>query len=193
MMRVQGMARRAATLVCLMTVALSAACDRGPKGPPIGSTTRSIADSADQVVFGQRTMITDRGVLRAEILADTSFVFDENSRVDMRVVHGTFFSSVGVKDALLTSARAKYNVRDEGFEANGNVVVTSLDGRRLTTEHLVFDQRANKLSSEVAFVMTEPGGREMRGIGFDSDPDMNNVRVHKSSSGKAGAVIVPNR
>ncbi len=180
-------------LAPLLAAALVAACDKGPKGPPIGSTSRSVADSADQVVFGQRTMITDRGVLRAEILADTSFVFDENSRVDMRVVHGTFFSSVGVKDALLTSVRAKYNVRDEGFEANGNVVVTSLDGRRLTTEHLMFDQRSNKLSSEVAFVMTEPGGREMRGIGFDSDPDMNNVRVHKSSSGKAGAVIVPNR
>lgn len=193
MMQATSFARRVAPVALVIAAALVAACDRGPKGPPIGSTTRSVADSADQVVFGQRTMITDKGVLRAEILADTSFVFDENSRVDMRVVHGTFFSSVGVKDALLTSARAKYNVRDEGFEANGNVVVTSLDGRRLTTEHLMFDQRSNKLSSEVAFVMTEPGGREMRGIGFDSDPDMNNVRVHKSSSGKAGAVLVPNR
>lgn len=193
MTRLHRLAARVPALVCLVATVVAAACDKGPKGPPLGATTRSIADSADQVVFGQRTMITDRGVLRAEILADTSFVFDENSRVDMRVVHGTFFSSVGVKDALLTSARAKYNVRDEGFEATGNVVVTSLDGRRLVTEHLVFDQRANKLSSEVAFVMTEPGGREMRGIGFDSDPDMNNVRVHKSSSGKAGAVMVPNR
>jgi len=39
-------------------------------------------------------------------------------------------------------------------------------------------------------VLTEPG-REASGIGFVSDPDMNNIRILKSSRAKAAAVRLP--
>ena len=168
----------------------------GCNGDPAKAATAgkaTMADSADQVIFGARTLITDGGLKRAEIRSDSAFFFDENTRVEMSgFVHGTFFNSQGAMDAILTSRRGMYNTRSGMLEARGNVVIKSLDGRTLTTPFVRFDQRLNKISSDSAFVMTEPG-REVRGTGFVSDPDMNNIVVLHLKQGKTGAVALPEK
>lgn len=186
-------ARAALTAVALLTAALVGGACRKSNSPPIGTGKKSLADSADQIIFGQRTLITDRGLSRAEILADTSFFFDENTRIVMRKVNGTFFNSAGMKDAILTSEEGLYNSRFGVLEARGNVVITSLDGRRLTSPMVHFDQRINQMMSDTTFVLTEPNGREIRGIGFKSDPDMTNIKIDRVISAKGGAVTVPDR
>lgn len=151
---------------------------------------KAMADSADQVIFGQRTLITDRGLQRAQIESDTAYFFDENTRVDMRIVRGIFFSSVGAKDAILTSRTGLYNTRSQLLEAHGEVVISTVDGRTLKTPFLRYDQRVNQISSDSAFVLTE-SGRELRGIGFVSDPDMNNITVKHAQKAKAGTFTLP--
>jgi hypothetical protein len=71
--------------------------------------------------------------------------------------------------------------------ARKNVVVVSEDGRRLTTPELNYNQQTNEISSDSAFVMTEPN-RRVEGIGFRSDPDMKNIRILKGASGIARGV-----
>jgi len=71
--------------------------------------------------------------------------------------------------------------------ARKNVLVVSEDGRRLTTPELVYNQQRNEISSDSAFVMTEPN-RRLEGIGFRSDPDMKNIRILKGASGMARGV-----
>ena len=58
------------------------------------------------------------------------------------------------------------------------------DGRRLTTPELKYDQQRNEISSDSAFVMTEPN-RRLEGIGFRSDPNMKNIQILKGASGFA--------
>jgi LPS export ABC transporter protein LptC len=169
---------------------LTAAC-KEIKGPPVAANKKTIADSADQVLWGQQTIITDRGLLRAEIHADTAYFFDENTRSDMRIVDGVFFDSQGARDAVLTSRAGIYNQRLNSLEASGDVVITSVDGRRLVTPFVRYDQRQNLVSSDSVFTLTAPDGRVLHGIGFVTDPDLNNVHVIKEISGKAGAVVVP--
>lgn len=154
-----------------------------------------MADSADQVLWGQRTLITDKGLLRAEIHADTAYFFDENTRSDMRVVDGVFFDSQGAREAVLTARSGIYNQRLNSLEAYGDsarpVIITAIDGRRLETSFVRYNNGANLVSSESTFTMTEPGGRVVHGIGFVTDPDLNNVKVLKLISAKAGPVVVP--
>ncbi len=154
-----------------------------------------MADSADQVLWGQRTLITDKGLLRAEIHADTAYFFDENTRSDMRVVDGVFFDSQGAREAVLTARTGIYNQRVNSLEAYGDsarpVIITAIDGRRLETSFVRYNNTANLVSSESTFTMTEPGGRVVHGIGFVTDPDLNNVKVLKLISAKAGPVVVP--
>jgi LPS export ABC transporter protein LptC len=137
-------------------------------------------------MFGINTLLTDRGVRNAELQADTAFFFDENTRIELRGVTLTFYTRTGERNSVLTSREGTYNTRQSRMEARGNVVVVSDDGRRLTSEQLRYDQARNEISSDSAFVLTEPG-RRLEGIGFTSDPNMDNVRVHRLIEGQ-GAV-----
>jgi LPS export ABC transporter protein LptC len=170
----------------VMTLPLVAAvaCSDGTAPPPISRSP--LADSADQLMFGIETLLTDRGVLNARLEADTAFFFDENTRIELRGVHLTFFTRTGERNSVLTSREGTYNMRQAKMEARGNVVVVSEDGKRLTSEQLRYDQTRDEISSDSAFVLTEPD-RRIEGIGFTSDPNMNNVRVHRLIEG-AGAV-----
>jgi LPS export ABC transporter protein LptC len=178
-------------LAMAVVIGVSACGDKkAAAGAATSKGKKSMADSADQVIFGQRTLITDRGLNRAQIESDTAYFFDENTRVDMRIVRGLFFSSVGAKDAVMTSRTALYNTRTQMLEAHGEVVINTIDSRTLKTPFLRYDQRTNQISSDSAFVLTEPG-REVRGIGFVSDPDMNNIFVKHGQKTKAGTFTLP--
>lgn len=159
------------------------------KQPPVSGRS-VLADSADQVMWGARFNFTDRGLQRAELFADTAFFFNDNTRVELSNVHTTFFTTAGAKDAVLTSSTGTYTSRNGGMIARKNVVVVSEDGRHLTTEQLAYDQTTNEISSDSAFVLTEPN-RRLEGVGFRSDPGLNNVRVLRGASGFAGQLKNP--
>lgn len=176
-----------AAYAALAAALLGAACsDVSQSAPPVQAA--SMLDSADQIAFGTRTLVTDGGLLRAEVFADSTFFLDQNTRIEMRVVHGVFFGATGAKDATLTAVRGKYLSRDGVLEAWGNVIVTSVDGRVLRSPMLRFDSKLNQVTSDSAFVLTDPDGKEMRGVGFEADPNLNVVRVRRLQSGRGGAV-----
>lgn len=148
----------------------------------------SALDSADQVAFGSRTVLTDAGLLRAEIFADTTLFLQQNTRIAMRVVHGVFFNAQGSRDATVTADRATYDSRAQVLEAYGNVVVTSVDGRVLKSPMLRFENTQNQILSDSAFTLTEPDGKEMSGVGFRADPNLSVVTVLRVDRGRGGAV-----
>jgi LPS export ABC transporter protein LptC len=149
-----------------------------------------LADSADQVMYGAHFNLTDKGLSRAELLSDTAYFFDDNTRIELRKVEATFYTTTGARDAYLTSKKGTYQSRVGSMLARDSVVVTTEEGRRLVTPELKFDQASNEISSDSSFVLTEPG-RRLAGIGFRSDPNMQNVRILKTKSGSTGAVTIP--
>ena len=166
-------------------IAIGAACSNKTE-PPV-ATHSPLADSADQVIFGAKFQLNDEGISRALLHADTAYTFDDNTRIELQNVNTTFFTSTGAKDAVLTSRRGTFNNRTNNMIARDNVVVVSEDGRRLTTQELIYNQGRNEIASDSAFVMTEPN-RRLEGIGFRSDPNMKNIRILKGASGFARGV-----
>ena len=171
--------------LCALAIVGAAACS-SKKQPPIAAHS-PLADSADQVMYGARFNLTDKGLQRAQLQADTAYFFEDNTRIELENVHTTFFTATGAKNAVLTSNRGRFNSRTNNMVARKNVVVVSEDGRRLTTPELNYNQQTNEISSDSAFVMTEPN-RRLEGIGFRSDPDMKNIRILKGASGVARGV-----
>ncbi|MDQ6830140.1 MAG: LPS export ABC transporter periplasmic protein LptC [Gemmatimonadota bacterium] len=165
-----------------MAIAAAAlvACEK--KGvQPTANKQNPLADSSDQVMYGIDTYLTDRGLMRAELKADTGYFFDDNTRIELRNLHVTFYTQTGQKNAVLTSTEGTYNTRLLQTEARKNVVVTSEDGKRLTTEQLKYQQNANLISSDSAFVLTQTD-RTLKGIGFTSDPNLSNIKVLRNPS-----------
>ena len=184
------MTPRRIALVGLTAAALTAgACGKNAEPPAVAANPR--ADSADQVMYGARAILTDKGLMRAELFGDTAYFFDDNTRIELLVVKTTFFTALGAKSAVLTSKEGTYRTQGS-MEARGNVIVVSEDGRRLTTPQLRYDQQRDEISSDSAFVLTEPG-RRVEGVGFVSDPNMKNIRIHKTTSGSTGRVTIPNQ
>ena len=180
---------RLAALAALAATLSPLAC--GKTKEAVVQPTNAYADSSDQVMYGARSLLTDQGLLRAELHADTAYFFDENSRIEMRTVRTTFYTQTGAKNAVLTSRAGTYDQRRQQMTARGDVVVVGEDGRRLESQQLKYDQRMNQISSDSAFTVTEPGGRRLSGIGFISDPQMNNMRCLRACGGAAGQVILP--
>jgi LPS export ABC transporter protein LptC len=174
-----------AIAVCALALVGAIACSQ-KKQPPVAAHS-PLADSADQVMYGMRFVLTDKGLNRAMLQSDTAYFFDENTRIELEKVHTTFFTTNGAKNALLTSERGRYNSRTNNMVARNNVVVVTEDGRRLTTPELTYNQQTNQISSDSPFVMTEPN-RRLEGVGFRSDPDMKNIQILKGASGMAKGV-----
>ncbi len=182
--------RRLAAIVALaIAAAAGGACAR-TEGPPLGAGRDALADSADQVMYKAQFAITDRGLRRADIDTDTGYFFNQNTRMVLRPLRGTFFSSNGAKDGIIQAREGTYDTRTGMLEARGDVLINTLDGKRLETPYAKFDQRLNLITSDSAFVMSEPG-KEMRGIGFTSDADLTTFRVTQLISAKAGTVAIP--
>ena len=176
---------RVFVVVGLLAASVSLACTN-KKQPPVEAHS-PLADSADQVMYPARFNLTDQGLQRAHVDADTAYFFDDNNRMELQGVHATFFTVTGAKDAVLTSRHGTTNTRTNNMIARKDVVVVSEDGRRLTTPELIYNQQKNEISSDSAFVMTEPN-RRLEGIGFRSDPNMKNIQILSGAKGVAKGV-----
>jgi len=180
--------RRAMLLPGLISVAAVAGCRRDQKAAVARVATT--ADSADQVMYKMGIILTDRGVQRADLSADTAYFFDENTRIELRVVSTTFFNKDGARSGVLTSRRGTYNTRANVMEARQNVVIVGVDGKRLMSPMVRFEQFRNQIVSDSPFVLIE-GERRLEGIGFESDPQMLSVKVRKLSRGTGASIVLP--
>ena len=181
--------RFAVVAVALLAGALGA-CSDAQQPPVVARPT--MADSADQVMFGVRSAITRDGIRRGELFSDTAFVFDQNARMELRGVHVRFYTEAGVLQGTLVSREGTFNTRSGVMEARGNAVVTTEDGRQLTSPQLRYQKAEDLILSDSSFVLTTPTER-VEGIGFRSDPQLRNITILRTLGGAGGSVRLPNQ
>ena len=155
---------------------------------PAVAKASAIPDSANQVVFGARHVLTDQGVNKGLLLSDTAFAYDDATRLEFRRVHFTFYTAQGLPDGVMTARSAVYNSRLSRLEARGDVVVTRNDSTRLASQQLVYDQARNQIFTDSAFVLNRPE-KQFSGIGFESDPQLSNWKCLRACKGIAPVQI----
>jgi LPS export ABC transporter protein LptC len=174
------------TLAVVLMLAASA-CDRGPKTPVVPGA--SPADSADQIMENVHITLFVKGLRRGEVFADTAYTFDEQTRFDFRKARATFNKETGAPDGTMTANRAIYSTRSQILEGFGNVIVTSTDGKKLTSPHVKFNQSTNEISSDTTFTVTQ-GDKLQSGVGFTTDPNLTRWTC-KSKCVASGLVNLP--
>lgn len=180
--RSRGGASRAAWL-CLGVWA----CGGGGMQP---TATQQVLDSADQVLIGMTHYVTETGLQRARVRADTAYFFASTQSAELRNLHITFYDAHGAETSTLTAREGTYHWRTQDMEGRGNVVaVRSSDGGTLRTDAMRYSQTRNEVSSDLPFTFDSPT-QHLKGIGFTSDPDFRNVAT-KRLTGTGGELVLP--
>jgi LPS export ABC transporter protein LptC len=179
-------------LIGLVFVAVVAACGEDPPAPPVVHGLSPV-DSADQFLVGVQTRLHEGGVLRADVLADSAFLYENSVRAEMFIVEATFFTSTGVKDGVMNAKRVTYDTRVDSLQAWGDVKIVSTGGDILTTPYLRYNKALNLISSDSTFTLTRAGDETITGVGFETDPGINALKVKRTIRGAAGNVQLPGR
>jgi len=179
-----GFARR-----LFLTTLFNAVLMSCKSGTPV-TATQAVLDSADQVLVGMSHYVTEEGVLRARVRADTAYFFSNTQRAELRTVHVTFYDATGRSTSTLTSKEGTHHWRTGDMEARGNVIlVRDNDGATMRTEAMTYNQVKNEVASDVAFTFDSPT-QHLKGIGFTADPEFRNVKT-KNLTGTGGQLVLP--
>ena len=165
--------------MAVVALLLVAACSPEAEDPVAERGFRDLP--ADHIAFNMDTDIKDLGSLRARIHADTSYIWEDSSRVLMVPVEVQLFDENGARTAHLTADEGELDPTTNKMVARGNVVlITEGEERRLETEELHYDPRRGQIWSDVATVMYQ-GETRVEGTGFRANEDMTDVEVFEST------------
>jgi len=154
------------------------------------TTTIQAPDSADQVLEGFSHYVTNEGIRRSRVEADTAYFYEGTQITNLANPKVTFYDLKGAESSTLTAKRGVYRWQDGSMEANDNVVVVAPDGRRLTTERLRYDNATNQISTDRHFTF-DRGEEHLEGNSFRSDPDFRNVVTDRPRGVAGDGMLLP--
>ncbi|HEU0052594.1 MAG TPA: LPS export ABC transporter periplasmic protein LptC [Longimicrobium sp.] len=166
------MTRFTGSLTLALAAALASACARGPSAP----TTGQIEADASQVTYAMNMKLSEEGVLKADLNADTAITRVGETRTELKGVKLTFFNP-GRPPGKLTSTGGEYDQASGAMIARGHVVliVPGEKGMRtIRSEELHWDQKGDRVWSTVA-TSIEEGGKILYTQGFNSNSAFTNV------------------
>jgi LPS export ABC transporter protein LptC len=163
------------------------ACKQGSQTELV--KTGTAADTAEQVMYGVRAPVTQSGVKRGLLRADSMYVFNNQNRFDFFNGNVEFNNADGFPSGTMKGDKGRYDIPAQKLEGWGNVEVRLADGGVLRSSHLVYDQRTDKLTTEAAYTLTK-NGQTTSGVGLDTDAKFKNYRC-MAACDWSGAVTIP--
>lgn len=133
--------------------------------------------SAHQV----NTLISDSGITRYRIVADTWLVFDKADTPHWEFPEGIYlerFSPDYTVDAYLQADYAFYNQRERVWRLSGNVHTQNLQGEKFETSELFWSQNEERIYSDSAISITRATSI-IHGVGFESNQQMSKYVIRR--------------
>lgn len=95
-------------------------------------------------------------------------------------IHVTLLDERGNKSTVVSDYAISYKKTDI-IDLQGNVTITSHDGKKLETSQLYFDQKNEWFFTEKQFKYTDEAGGFLQGPGVDFSKDFKVFNMQKSS------------
>jgi LPS export ABC transporter protein LptC len=163
-------------IVCFSLLLLSSCVNDIEEVKRMGSDVRVPVSSTRNVEM----IYSDSSRLRAKVNAPQRDTYiGDNGFVEF--TKGLKIEFYDTKSVLESKMNANYGIsytKTEIMEAKGNVVLKSEKGDKLETEHLIWDQKADRIYSNVFSRITSPE-RVIYGDGFESNQDFSKYRILK--------------
>ena len=125
------------------------------------------------------TMFTDSGEVRFYLKAPKLLQFDTDGITYLEFPEGIELIKYDENQNVISSITADYAKKfekEEKWEAKNNVVATNVQGDTLKTEHLIWEEKEEKIYTE-EFVRIIRPDQIITGIGFQSDQSLLNWRI----------------
>lgn len=126
-----------------------------------------------------QTMFTDSGEVRFSIKAPKLLRFEGDGKPYIEFPEGVELVKFDEHQNVISSITADYAKqfeKEEKWEAKNNVVATNSQGDTLKTEHLIWEEKEEKIYTE-EFVRIIRENQIISGIGFQSDQSLQNWRI----------------
>lgn len=161
--------------------------------PSVGPGASS-GELPDQEVRDFVLTETDAGRLQWKLYARWAAMFDARNVINARDIRVDFFDETGAKSSELRANEGEIHQLTRDMSATGNVRLQTTEGTRMSTEQMRFDNRRQKVVSEV-LVRVERGGNVLTGFGFESDPDLRHYEFKRQVNAvvrtRSGGVLSP--
>ncbi len=164
--------------VILFLLLLLAGCSKVDENQPTGS--KAAADVPDQESWQSVITITNDGKRVAEVWAGYIALYNEKQITLLKdSIHIDFYDREGKHNSVLTADSGIVYNKTNDLVAEGHVVVISDSGIVLQTEQLRWDNRKQKIISDVPVRFTTATDTLM-GDSFISDPDLRNYEIRNA-------------
>lgn len=125
------------------------------------------------------TMFTDSGEVRFSLKAPKLLRFEGEGKPYVEFPEGIELVKYDEHQNIISSITADYAKqfeKEEKWEAKNNVVATNAQGDTLKTEHLIWEEKEERIYTE-EFVRIIRDNQIITGIGFQSDQSLQNWRI----------------
>lgn len=159
-------------------VMLAASCENDMKNVKKISSQKEALREAGK---GVEAYYSDFGHVKAKLTAPVMNHVNEPKNPYTELPAGLklifFNEQLQMQSELTAGYGISYDKSDEMIARN-NVVVTNINGERLETEELVWNQKTEKISSD-KFVKITTKDEIIFGDGFESNQDISNYKIRK--------------
>jgi LPS export ABC transporter protein LptC len=131
------------------------------------------------------TLVSDSGITRCKVITDTYLKFDKASEPFWYFPDGVYLEKYDTAfnvEASVKADTAWYYERRKLWKLTGNVDITNMEGKRLETNELFWDQNKEKIYTDSLYRITE-GDKVSGGTGFISNQDLT-IRESFNSKGE---------
>lgn len=156
----------------------------GDEAPVATVPQQYLEFDADGVAFGMVHRFTQEGVLQARVEADTTIQWNDSTAVQLRRLDMNVYHEDGTERAHVVADRGWLDTRSNRMAAFGNVVLeVPGEGRRIESQELHYDPRAEEMWSDSSFVMYREGEPPFRGASFVTDLEFRNFQARGTGGG----------
>lgn len=162
-------------MVVFFLIIIFSACEN-KVAPP--RTDLKSGEIPDQESWKSSVIFSDSGSVKAILNAGHISVF--NSKAYTLIDSGAIvdFYNRGEKVSTLTGKRGKVLDATKDIEIYDSVVVVNKEGSILKTSKLYWNNKTQKVSTDVFVKITTPK-EDIEGIGFESDQNLKNYTIYK--------------
>ena len=143
-------------------------------------TDTSVEDIHDQLSTDVEITLTEQGNIKA--LIKSRLLERNNENLELKLtdnVNVDLYDDNYKHTSLITSNYAFVSETENRMDAFGDVVVAADNGQKLLTDSLLWDNKADKISTDATLTFISGNFDTLYGTGFESNIDLTDWKITK--------------